>query len=220
MSVPDWKATNERWNFVYYELEFVPDDKDGVLIGYKRLRNDFPPGFPKAIQQSGRSLKGAGLIAAMESECRRGSTVARDASATDVPAPSAKTRAGGAGFGSAADNEKVEAAAMKIAERWYQKRGWEVADVSKSKEHSGYDLRCTRGGREEHVEVKGVSGDKEDFLMWFTEKNNADADDNFAVFVVTDALSPRPKSRRYARAEFVREFEMSPVQFRARRRGG
>ena len=220
MSVPSRKGIDERWNFVYYELEFVSADKDGVLIGYERLRRDFPPGFPKAVQQSGYFLKGAELIAAMESECRRGSAIARDAPAADVPVPPAKARGGGAGFGTAADNEKVEAAAMKIAERWYQKRGWETADVSKIKEHLGYDLHCVRDGREEHVEVKGVSGDREDFLMWFTEKNNADADDDFVVFVVTEALSPRPKSHRYTRAEFVREFDLSPVQFRARRRTG
>ena len=56
--------------------------------------------------------------------------------------------------------------------------------------------------------------------MWFTEKNRADADDEFVVFVVTNALSPRPKLHRYNRTEFAGKFRLKPIQFRAALREG
>ena len=145
---------------------------------------------------------------------REAAGVAAEAAfATGASTASAKARSQGAGFGSAASNEEVESAAMRAARAWYERRGWDVVDVSR--EGIGYDLRCFRRGREEHVEVKGVKGDKEDFLMWFTEKNRADADDEFVVFVVTNALSPRPKLHRYNRTEFAGKFRLKPIQFRA-----
>ena len=107
---------------------------------------------------------------------------------------------------------------MKIAREWYEKRGWKVEDYSKR--GVGYDLHCTRGGREEHVEVKGISQGMESFDMYVTEKRRADKDDKFVVFVVTRARSSRPRESRYTRAEFARKFRLDATHFRATPRRG
>lgn len=62
-----------------------------------------------------------------------------------------KTRRGlqGGGFGSAAENRKVEERAVKLAKAWYKKRGYRV--VSREKENIGYDLQCSKPGEEIHV---------------------------------------------------------------------
>ena len=142
---------------------------------------------------------------------------AESAFALKSPDSPAKVRSHGAGFGNIASNEKVEITAMKIAATWYEKRGWNVIDVS-DKGGLGYDLQCVLGGREKHVEVKGTSGDREDFHMTLSEKERSETDDDFVVFVVTEALSSRPKSRRYNRAEFARKFRLNPDRFKAARR--
>ena len=49
----------------------------------------------------------------------------------------------------------VELRAMEEARRHYLEKGWNVEDVSAAE---SYDLRCTRGGDELHVEVKGATG--------------------------------------------------------------
>ena len=128
-----------------------------------------------------------------------------------------KARSHGAGFGNVTSNEEVETAAMKIAAAWYEKRGWNVVDVS-DKGGLGYDLQCVLSGREKHVEVKGMSGDRENFHMTLSEKERSETDDDYVVFVVTETLSSRPKSRRYNRAEFARKFRLNPDRFKAARR--
>ena len=134
-----------------------------------------------------------------------------------LPESSPHERESGAGFGDAESNKEVEDAAMGIARAWYEKRGWKVDDYSK-RPGMGYDLHCARNGREKHVEVKGVKGDAEIFHLTPKEKERAFKDDDFVVFVVTSAVSPRPRASRYARAEFVREFNLEADRFKATRR--
>ena len=130
------------------------------------------------------------------------------------PEPSLRERESGAGFGDAESNKETEEAAMKIAADWYEKRGWRVEDYS-NRLGMGYDLHCTRGGREKHVEVKGISGDAEIFNMTAKEKQNAHEDDNFVVFVVTRARSGNPRASRYTRQQFARKFRLEADRFKA-----
>ena len=130
------------------------------------------------------------------------------------PDPSLRERESGAGFGDAESNKETEEAAMKIAADWYEKRGWKVEDYS-NRLGMGYDLHCTRGGREKHVEVKGISGDAEVFNMTAKEKQNAHEDDNFVVFVVTRARSGTPRASQYTRRQFARKFRLEADRFRA-----
>ena len=119
----------------------------------------------------------------------------------------------GAGRGDAESNKEVENAAMKAAVQWYEKRGWKVEDYSKK--GVGYDLHCTRKGREEHVEVKGISGNVESFDMYVTEEERATTDENFVVFVVTRARESNPRISRYTRSEFLGKFRIEATYFRA-----
>jgi hypothetical protein len=57
-----------------------------------------------------------------------------------------------AGCADPVTNAEVEAAAVSTVTMWYQERGWRVRSVEHEK--LGYDLVCTHGGIEEHVEVK------------------------------------------------------------------
>ena len=119
----------------------------------------------------------------------------------------------GAGRGDAESNKEVENAAMKAAVQWYEERGWKVEDYSKK--GVGYDLHCTRNGREEHVEVKGISGNVESFDMYVTEERRATTDENFVVFVVTRARESSPRISRYTRSEFLGKFRIEATYFRA-----
>jgi hypothetical protein len=69
----------------------------------------------------------------------------------------------GQGFNSNSEERRlVEAAGMEHAFRYFRGEGYSVEDVSRS--HS-YDLRCTRGNRELHVEVKGTKGDGQSVIL-------------------------------------------------------
>jgi len=65
----------------------------------------------------------------------------------------APERAGGAGFGLAAENRQVELAAIRAVRAHYRALGWRVRSVERDK--VGYDLIAQRGTEEAHVEVKG-----------------------------------------------------------------
>ena len=57
----------------------------------------------------------------------------------------------------------VEAHAMELARRHFERQGWVVEDVSG---HESYDLHCTRrGGQELRVEAKGTTGDGATVLL-------------------------------------------------------
>jgi hypothetical protein len=54
--------------------------------------------------------------------------------------------------------ERVEDRAMKLAECYYKKEGWEVKNVARMRgEHFGYDLFLERGYEQRRVEVKGTA---------------------------------------------------------------
>ena len=54
--------------------------------------------------------------------------------------------------------ERVEIRAIKFAESYYRKMGWEVMNVSRSRgEHSGYDLFLRKDSELLKVEVKGCT---------------------------------------------------------------
>lgn len=87
--------------------------------------------------------------------------------------------AGGA-FGSPENNARVEQAARRMVRQWYRQRGWKVRSVEREK--LGYDLLCVKGSREEHAEVKGVSGRVESFLITAGEVRQAKKDPQFVLW--------------------------------------
>ena len=94
----------------------------------------------------------------------------------------------GAGFGDAATNRLIEAAAMRVAIDTYA--GWEHEDVSKA--NCGWDITFRRNDLEHHVEVKGVSAQKPRVLLTRNEVAVAQRDPLWRLLVVTRALvAPR-----------------------------
>lgn len=116
----------------------------------------------------------------------------------------------GAGFGNPVQNRVVELAAMKAVRQVYEQDGWHVQDVSHSK--CGWDLTCTRDAEVVKAEVKGVSGDKPSVLLTANELEAAMNDKDWALAVVTRALSA-PKVIGYTRERAVQAAE--PYVFRA-----
>ncbi len=122
---------------------------------------------------------------------------------------------GGAGFGNWEENRRVEEKALKVVERHYKSKDWHVVDVSKQKR--GYDLVCRRGGAEEHVEVKGVSGRRVQFLITRNELNTWKRDGEYVVAVVTDVFN-RARIHTLRGRKGRERLEMKPAVYIARLR--
>jgi hypothetical protein len=95
----------------------------------------------------------------------------------------------------------------------YHEDDWDVE--SREGDGCGYDLECRRGGQVEHVEVKGVSGSDPTFFLTHGEVGRVRSDPVFILFVVTHALSGNPRLTRYSGMEFLNEFDLSCLQYRA-----
>jgi hypothetical protein len=119
----------------------------------------------------------------------------------------------GAGFGDPLQNQRVERAAVALVAGRYVDAGWDVESV----EHAGcgYDLDCRRGDTVEHVEVKGVEGDQQEFFLTAGEFRRANDDPAFVLAVVTSALSDVPVVSEFRGSEFLAGFRLDPVQYRA-----
>ena len=140
-----------------------------------------------------------------------------------TPAQSSKSRKKGSstslqggGFGEPEQNAKVERAAVKVVTKWYKKRGWKVKSVEDQRR--GFDLLCRRDGAEEHVEVKGTSGNDSRFIITAGELRRAEEDNRFVLALVRRALSRRPVVDQWAGDVFCQDFELDPVQYWARKR--
>jgi hypothetical protein len=119
----------------------------------------------------------------------------------------------GAGFGDPKMNRKVERAAVAFVTDWYVKQGWQVQSVEA--ECCGFDLLCSKHGKEEHVEVKGVRGTVPSFIITRGEVQRAKNDTCFVLVVVTEALSKQPRSHHYTGAQFLTTFALQEIAFRA-----
>jgi hypothetical protein len=119
----------------------------------------------------------------------------------------------GAGFGDPTENKLVENAAVQAVTKDYERDGWLVRSVERDK--CGFDLECSKEGEIEHVEVKGVRGTDQSFIITSGEVRQAEMNPNFVLTVVTEALSPSPKLTKHSGAEFGRRFDLSAIQYRA-----
>ncbi len=98
----------------------------------------------------------------------------------------------GQGFGSVEESERVERAAVQHVKHKYESARWSVKSVEH--ESCGYDLRCTRGTEECHVEVKGTAGRERSFIITANEHETAKSDRRFRLALVTGALTAEPTS--------------------------
>jgi len=117
----------------------------------------------------------------------------------------------GAGFGSLEQNLWVEAAAVAEVTRYLRAARWSVKDVSAR--NVGYDLLCTRAGDELHVEVKGVSGQRAQFLMTAHERRHWERDPEFALGLVRGALTT-PRLSLFRGSASLANFRVTPLAYR------
>lgn len=104
----------------------------------------------------------------------------------DDVARQAEQSVSGGGFGTAEENRKVEAAAIKYVREYFRAHGCAVRDVSATK--CGYDLECRRGRVILHVEVKGTRGPDQKFILTRNEERTWKTDRHFRLALVTNVL--------------------------------
>lgn len=93
-------------------------------------------------------------------------------------------------FATAEHRNKVEKASVEMATRYFEERGWTVK--SRESDGIGYDLDCTKGRIEIHVEVKGTASETQSFFITSNEYRVMHEDRSFRLAVVTSALT-KPK---------------------------
>lgn len=122
-------------------------------------------------------------------------------------------RTRGAGRGNFKTNRQVEQAAITHVRNWYRRNGWVVRSVEQ--ERRGYDLLCTKHAAEEHVEVKGIQGTEESFIITANEVRQAQTDTCFILQVVTRALSVHPSRSCYSGTELLARFDLKEIAYQA-----
>lgn len=118
----------------------------------------------------------------------------------------------GSGFGYFETNKKIEEAAVSAVTSYYKKRGWKVTSVETKKR--GFDLLCTKGSKEEHVEVKGIQGNDLSFIITAGEVKRSQSDKKFVICVVTSASSD-PKLHKFTAKDFSNQFDLEAIAYRA-----
>jgi hypothetical protein len=129
--------------------------------------------------------------------------------------PPISNQTGSCGFGSVETNRRVELAAIEFVTQYYEADGWSVCSVEAEK--VGYDLRCFRGAKEVHVEVKGTQGDNVCFIITAAEVRNVMMDRKHLTCIVTETLTASPKIFTFSREEFTKQIRLDPIAFRAQR---
>lgn len=118
----------------------------------------------------------------------------------------------GVGFAQAEENRKVERSAIAFVTRQYEEQGWCVESVEDEK--CGYDLECRKGEMANDVEVKGVTGTVQAFIITRKEVHQATTNPDFVIWIVTSALSTHAEAHYYSGLEFQRRFALEPIAYR------
>ena len=122
---------------------------------------------------------------------------------------------------------KIEQKAIAAATRYLTNRGYAVEDVSKKREHRGYDLVAEQGGVLHKIEVKGCShlwGIPDPYVTEFDADRKLVADYLYVVYFIDgeeptvctiprDALKPEfvmPKQSYRVSAGFKNEATLKP----------
>lgn len=127
------------------------------------------------------------------------------------------TNSSGGGFGSWERNQQIEQAAVEYVTRLYEGRGWNVRSVEAEK--VGYDLMCTFEDQEEHVEVKGSSGNEETFILTANEYKQSKSDPKFHLILVKQVLdTDHIAYRSWTGDELHQNFNFEPISFKVTRK--
>lgn len=118
-------------------------------------------------------------------------------------------------FGTPAENAAVEQAAVAAVIAHFKSLGWSVQTVEADR--CGYDLQCSRGQSERHVEVKGTSGVPDQFVLTPLEMRRAQDDPKFTLVLVGHALGSGRTIEQWERQSFEDVFRIEPLRYVARR---
>jgi hypothetical protein len=210
----DPNANSRTSMFVDWNCDVVLDPSDDAILSWDELTKPRLRHGPWSTQSSGVLIpeKIAPYLEALWLRLLR--TVRPNAGTLPVQnAGTTYAASRGAGFGIPENNALVENSAIQHATKWYRHEGWNV--VSCERDCCGFDLRCVRNRAEQNAEVKGVAGADQAFVITEGEVNQARMNPHFVLWVVTNALSRRPTANRYSGAEFLRHFQLTPIQYRA-----
>lgn len=106
-------------------------------------------------------------------------------------AEKAIARSKGQGFArDAVERRAIERHAMAVATKHFVTEGFDVEDVSA---FCPYDLLCTRGKKEIHVEVKGTTTDGGTIVLTYNEGKHASDTNNECVLFVLHSISLKGK---------------------------
>ncbi|MBN1448337.1 MAG: DUF3883 domain-containing protein [Bacteroidetes bacterium] len=119
-------------------------------------------------------------------------------------------------FSNPEHNREVERAAVEFVTRRLESEGWTVR--SREQDGCGYDLHCSDGDREIHVEVKGTSGPDQRFILTEKEFELALDDDDFELHLVTGALTESPMLHVYTGEQLEDFFDFRALQWAFRLR--
>ncbi|EUB95155.1 protein of unknown function DUF3883 [Rhizobium sp. CF080] len=114
------------------------------------------------------------------------------------------------GFGTAEHRRAVEMAAEEAIKRYYEDKGFSHERVAHL--NMGFDILFRKGRTVHCVEVKGTSASVERFFLTRNE-NNARADENWRLGIVTHALSKNPKVTVYDDKALKSAFDLEPYVF-------
>lgn len=134
------------------------------------------------------------------------------ATAEDTSNEEDKVQAG-AGFGTPENNKDIEEAAVEFVKSHYVEKGWTVESVETLK--CGFDLIAFKDEEVKNIEVKGISGEKQSFIITTNEFRQARQNDNFEICIVTKALTHLPKLNAYDGKHFLNNFNLLPLSYRA-----
>lgn len=114
-------------------------------------------------------------------------------------------------FGDPERNVEVERAAVSVVSNHYASAGWRVISVEAAK--IGYDLKCSQGRKELHVEVKGCSSLSDHFTITGQELRAALNDDSFVLALVDGIRSGDTRLRVWDAGSFRRDFALEPQRY-------
>lgn len=120
------------------------------------------------------------------------------------------------GGGFEIDSERrqlIEIKSVEYVKQWFVNNGWTVD--SREKDGCGYDLHCTKGSMQQHVEVKGTAGSVPAFNITAGELRRAKNDPLFLLSVVTDTLSGDPTIWDFPGNEATQAFAFQPLSYKA-----
>ncbi len=190
------------------DFKFLVDGQEHVFLQPPIFLNDYP--WFKAFLKSQQNFS----MGLQKIEDRFIGELEKVISGQETPSVSNDdlSQKVGGGFGTSEINRQVEQAAIMFVGNDYKKRGWSVESVESQK--CGYDLLCTKGTLQEHVEVKGIQGELLSFIITNGEVKQSRSDDKFILCAVTLTLS-NPQSHRFTASEFHEKFTLEAVSYRA-----